>query len=83
MLMILVPAGGSFEVLGAEVPASLRAFVTLVRQNVSSSLRHIFSVGNSDFAARILVAFTAFSSSAQRGGSRRCDRPSAVGGRVP
>jgi hypothetical protein len=56
---------GSFEVLRVEVGGLLRAFVTLVRQNVSSSLSQIFSVRNSDLVSRIPVAFTACSSSAQ------------------
>lgn len=51
--------------LALRFAASPRAFVTLARQNVKSSLRRFFSVWGRDFAARILVALTARSSSAQ------------------
>ena len=59
------PRAACLRFFALRLAASLRAFVTLVRQNVSSSLRHIFSVRNSDLTSRILVAFTACSSSAQ------------------
>ena len=53
-----------FRFFAVRFAASLRAFVSRVRTNTSSSLRHALNVLNSDFASTIFVALTDFSSTA-------------------